>query len=82
MRHEISLIAALLVSMVFLCIVYVQMTFFPFLAVIGISVWEFRKFTSPQIRLSWEKSFLLCFVLNPVLITVEILIISQFIQNN
>ena len=81
MLYGFRVIIALLVSTYSLAFIYMKIGPEVFLAIVAILAIEMRIFMVRKVGLSWWRAYFLCFVLNPVLIVVEILFISQFFQN-
>jgi len=79
MLREIGLIIALLTAAVSLHIIYAELGLWNFLLIIGVLVLEMCVITTRRVGLGWGKAFFLCFIISPVLVVLEALILYSFI---
>lgn len=75
MLYEIGLIIALFVSAVSLHAIYIELGLWSYLLVIGLLALEMYVITTRRVGLSWGKAFFLCFIISPVIVVVEVLIL-------
>ena len=73
--REIATVFALLVSIVSLFTIYIVGGCITFLLVVGYCIFIMRVFRTRKVAASWESAFFVCFVLYPVVIALEVLII-------